>query len=259
MPCFNQVRFIERSLLSVLNQGYPDVELIVMDGGSTDGTLEVLRRYAADIAVLESGPDGGQSDALNRGFARATGALFGWLNSDDLYLPGAFAHAARLFDEHPGASVVYGDWLTIDTEDAVLERYLALACSRQRLVTEGFFCNAQAMFWRRALHRRFGRFDERLHYTMDYDFMLRLTGLAMPQEFLRTARALGCFRIYPGQKSGPFDARMAAEHRVIAERSGVTWKFSRAGRALRLLHRATRVLEYLQRGGPGFVLQKLRS
>lgn len=87
--------------------------------------------------------------------------------------------------------------------------------------------------------------------------MLRLTGLAAPREFLRTDRALGCHRVYPGEKSGPLDAHMALEHRLIAERSGMNWKYTPAGRLLRTFHRGTRVAEYLARSRPGFVLEKL--
>lgn len=249
MPSFNQARFIERSLNSVINQECEGVELIVMDGGSLDGTREILERYSRHLAVWRSEPDEGQSDALNKGFACAGGEIYGWLNSDDLYLPGAFHHAGQIFAAYPQIDVVYGDWLAIDENEGIRERHPALAASRGRLVTEGFFCNAQAMFWRRSLHQRLGHFDTQLHYTMDYDLMLRMISVAGAAAFFRVDRPLGCFRVYLGQKTGSPDpraqARVYEEHRRIAERAGTGWKYAPRGRALRLAYRVTRGAEYL--------------
>lgn len=259
MPSFNHAHFIERSLNSVVNQGHEGTQLIVMDGGSTDGTPAVLARYGQDIALWRSEADRGQSDALNKGFRHAGGDIFGWLNSDDIYLPGAFSHVAALFESHPEIEVVYGDWYSVDTEDRIRERHLGLACSRGQLITEGFFCNAQAMFWRGRLHERFGEFDLRLHYTMDYDLILRLLSLAGRRAFLRTQRPLGCFRVYPGQKTGSSDLKVAQEHWHIAARAGVSWKYSPRGRLLRRVYRVKRGAEYLLRRGPGYFLVKLRG
>lgn len=259
MPSFNQARFIERSLNSVRNQEYEGTELIVMDGGSRDGTREILERYSEHIALWRSEPDRGQSDALNKGFACATGEIYGWLNSDDLYLPGAFHHAAHIFAAYPHVEVVYGDWFSVDVSDAITEHCPALAASRGRLVTEGFFCNAQAMFWRRSLHERVGAFDLQLHYTMDYDLMLRLISVAGDRAFFRTRRPLGCFRVYPGQKTGSVSAPVAAEHRRIAARAGTSWKYAPRGRALRLAYRLTRGAEYFALGRRQHLLQKLRG
>jgi len=259
MPSFNHARFIERSLNSVLNQEYEGTELIVMDGGSKDGTRTILEEYSKHIAVWRSELDAGQSDALNKAFACATGEIYGWLNSDDLYLPGAFHHAAHIFAAHPRVDVVYGDWLRIDETDLIVERCPSLAPSRGRLVTEGFFCNAQAMFWRRNLHERVGKFDLQLHYTMDYDLMLRMISVAGSSAFFRTDRPLGCFRVYSGQKTGSLTNKVSEEHRRIAERAGTSWKYAARGRALRLAYRLTRGVEYLARRPHDYFLMKLRG
>jgi glycosyltransferase involved in cell wall biosynthesis len=259
MPSFNQARFIERSLNSVLNQEYERTELIVMDGGSSDGSRDILEKYSRHIAVWRSEPDVGQSDALNKGFARATGDIYGWLNSDDLYLPGALHHAAQIFAVYPGIDVVYGDWLTIDEGDRITEHFPALAPSRARTITEGFFCNAQSMFWRRSLHRRLGELDIALHYTMDYDLILRMISVAGRRAFFRTDRPLGCFRVYPGQKTGSADPRIGAEHRRIAARAGTAWKYSPAGHAVRLAYRLSRGAQFLARGRAAYLLLKLKS
>jgi glycosyltransferase involved in cell wall biosynthesis len=260
MPSYNHGRFIEQSLLSVINQGYPNVELIVMDGGSMDGTREILERHADHIALWRSERDDGQSDALNKGFRLATGEIFGWMNSDDIYCPGAFEFAARVFRAHPEVQVVYGDWYTLGLDHRIKSRYFSLPYSRGQMITEGVFCTAQAMFWRSDLHRRFGEFDVRLHYTMDYDLTLRMMELAGPSAFFRTPRPLGCFRVYPGQKTGSADepgGPVDLEHRLIAAKLGTTWKYGFRGRALRLVYRAKRVRDYLLRGGFEYVLWKL--
>ena len=100
MPSYNQVQFIERSILSVLNQDYPNIELIIIDGGSNDGTVEVIKKYEKHITFWVSEKDKGQSDALNKGFKHCTGEIYGWLNSDDLYLPNAFKHAATALEKY---------------------------------------------------------------------------------------------------------------------------------------------------------------
>lgn len=259
MPSFRHAGFIERSLNSVLNQEYEGTELIVMDGGSDDGTREILERYSPHIAHWRSEPDAGQSDALNKGFACASGEIFGWLNSDDLYLPGAMHHAAHVFSAYPQIDVVYGDWLTVDLTDRIVDHFPALAPSRGRLVTEGFFCNAQAMFWRRSLHERLGGFDAQLHYTMDYDLMLRMISLAGPAAFFRTDRPLGCFRVYRGQKTGSTDSPVPEEHRRIAARRGTSWKYDLRGHVLRTFYRLTRCAEYLARGRHDYLLRRLKG
>jgi glycosyltransferase involved in cell wall biosynthesis len=257
MPSFNHAHFIESSLLSVLNQGYLNLELIVMDGGSTDSTRQLLEKYDSDIAVWRSGPDGGQSDALNKGFKLASGEIFGWLNSDDIYCPGAFEFAAEILRDHPEVQVVYGDWYTLGLDHRISTRFFGLPYSRRQTITEGVFCNTQAMFWRKDLHRRFGEFDVRLHYTMDYDLILRLMELAGRRGFFRTERPLGCFRVYPGHKTATVGGPVAVEHRLIAEKLGTTWKYGIGGRAVRLFYRAKRVRDYLVRGGLEYVMWKL--
>src|SRR5579859_2701917 len=107
-PSLNQAAYLERTISSVLDQGYPELEYLVFDGGSTDGSVEILRRYADQIAYWESEQDRGQSHALNKGFERATGELVGWINSDDYYRPGAFAAAAEAFEANPEAEWVCG-------------------------------------------------------------------------------------------------------------------------------------------------------
>lgn len=259
MPAFNQVNFIERTLLSILNQNYPHLELIVIDGGSTDGTVEVLERYREHIAYFYSGPDKGQSDALNHGFSKATGEIFAWMNSDDLYLPGAIYSAVAAFESSPSASVVFGDWWSVDSDDAILDVNHAFDFNMGHFLYEGFHLNSQAMFWRREAHQRFGEFDVNLHSTMDYDLILRLGLVEGEGRFLRMPYPLACFRRHPNQKTKGMSQPVIDEHRVIAFKNGLARKYTISGRVMRLVYRARRAWWYLKRDGLDFTVARIRN
>lgn len=257
IPSYNQGRYLERTLRSVLNQTYPNLELIVVDGGSTDGSAVIIARYARYLSYWDSTRDAGQSDALNRGFSRATGDIFGWMNSDDLYLPNAFAHAVNAFKAAPHARIVVGDWWEIDAEDEVTTVNFAFDFSVRHFINEGFHVNSQAMFWRREVHERFGEFDVRLHRAMDYDLILRLGLTEGNKAFLRVPYPLACFRRHPQQKTIGFDPVLAQEHRRIADKNKLPLKFSRVGKVLWLFYRFRRAYWYLKRGGLGYLLRQV--
>lgn len=257
MPTFNHRAFIERSILSVLNQDYPNLEFIIVDGGSKDGTVEIIKKYASHLAYWVSEPDGGQSDALNKGFRHATGEIFGWLNSDDLYLPGAFAQAARAFAENPLKRIVHGDWLAIDAEDDIIAHEYSFDFSLNQFKYEGFHINAQAMFWKRDVHSRFSGFDAGLYNTMDYQMILEFGINEGVSAFSRVSKALGCFRRHPDQKTVGFTDRVLNEHRLIADRYGYRDKYRMAGKAKRFLFRFRRAYWYLRRGGFPYFLERL--
>lgn len=258
IPSFNQVQFIERTLLSLLNQNYPSLEIVVVDGGSSDGTTELLESYRDQLAYVFSGPDNGQSDALNHGFSKVSGEILCWLNSDDLQLPGSLHAVAEAFHAFPEASVVFGDWWSIDSQDRVTEVHYAFDFSLRHFIYEGFTLNSQAMFWRRDVHRRFGEFDVKLHRTMDYDLIVRLGLNEGPHKFVRLEKALACFRRHPEQKTTNAGGDIVeSEHRWIAEKNGFSRKYRAAGRFLRLAYRARRAWWYLKRGGIGFTWAQL--
>jgi len=124
-PSFNQGRFLEATMRSVLEQSYPKIEYIVVDGGSTDGSQEIIKQYANRLAWWVSEPDNGQTDAINKGFSRATGEIFAWLNSDDTYEPGAMAGAVAFLQKNPEVGMVYGDTNFIDAEGRVIGKFNA--------------------------------------------------------------------------------------------------------------------------------------
>ncbi|HWA85399.1 MAG TPA: glycosyltransferase family 2 protein [Opitutus sp.] len=204
-PSFRQGRFIEETIRSVLLQNYPATEFIVMDGGSDDGTVPLLEKYAPWLAHWESQPDGGQSQALNRGFARATGEIFGWINSDDYYLPGAFAAVARAF-RASRRPLLFGDWCERDGEaPALVARHEHPAFAFQVRVG-GRTLPSHATFWPRAAHLPV---NETLRFTMDADLFKRLAASGLRPRHI--AQPLAVFRRHAEAKSSTIVATAVEE------------------------------------------------
>jgi glycosyltransferase involved in cell wall biosynthesis len=175
-PSLNQAAYLERTIRSVVEQGYPDLEYLVFDGGSTDGSVEILQRYDDQIAYWESEPDRGQSHAVNKGFERATGEIVGWINSDDYYLPGALATAAAAFEANPDAEWVCGAcrYLNPDGSLETVWRPRLPRGPRAAWAYEPWYVPQASSFWRHPLLVRLGGLREDLHYAMDVEFGLRL-------------------------------------------------------------------------------------
>lgn len=195
-PSYNAVQFIEETIRSVQAQDYAPVEHIVMDGGSTDGTVDILRRYphlqwASDL-------DRGQSDALNKGFKVARGEILGWLNADDTYSIGTVAAAVAFLQAHPEVSVVYGDCAVIDEASRVTGSIATGEFNFSEQVL-GNLIPQPSVFLRRSAVAAVGGVDETLHYVMDYDLWLRLA--AAGYMFARIPGVLANFRMCPGTKS----------------------------------------------------------
>jgi glycosyltransferase involved in cell wall biosynthesis len=170
-PSLNQGRFVGAAIESVLAQDVPDVEHIVVDGGSTDETHNVLARYPHLIVLRDEGR--GQSQAVNLGFRAASGDVIGWVNADDCYVPGAFDGARRAFAKHPDAGFVYGNAEYIDETGAVVDEVRAGPFDLQRLLNGVNTIPQPSVFMRASVLERVGLLDERLHYVMDYELWLR--------------------------------------------------------------------------------------
>lgn len=257
IPSFNQGEFLERTLLSIFTQEYPNLELIVIDGGSSDSTIDILHRHNDKISYWISEKDRGQSHALNKGFCEATGEIFAWQNADDVYWPGALMTVGNAFLDSPQTTVTYGDHVEIDTDDRLIGIHHAFDFSVRQLQYEGFHTNVQATFWRREVHERFGVFDEKLHRTMDYDFLIRI-GRTEPRSALkRIPQILAGFRRHSGQKTQGIDDQLIREHRYIAEKLN-TGRYSAHGVLLRYLYRGRRLGWYIRRKGLGGTLGVVR-
>jgi glycosyltransferase involved in cell wall biosynthesis len=172
-PSFNQGRFIRATIESVLKQDYPRIEYLVMDGGSTDETRSILREYSDRIRWV-SEPDRGQAHAINKGWRQAAGSIVAYLNSDDVYLPGAVTSAVAALQAHPEASAVYGEGYHVDEAGAILERYPTEPFDPDRFREICFICQP-TVFLRREAVEHAGYLDESLRYCMDYDLWIRLT------------------------------------------------------------------------------------
>ena len=221
IPTLNQGPYIEDTLLSILWQGYDNVEIIVVDGGSTDETPAVLERYRPWISVLISEPDRGQSDAINKGFRQANGSIFAWLNSDDFYLPGAFRTVLAHFGANPSGHWVIGSGDIISADQHFLRHVPAREGSEQTLlaIENDCFLLQQSCFWSASLWQEAGGVDEGLSLLMDYDlwwrFSQRCSGLV-------TQEKLAVMRYYPTVKTRREGERFPAELATIYARYGAS-------------------------------------
>lgn len=203
-PSYNQAEYIERTIQSILSQEASfSFEMIVMDGGSTDGTLDILKRYE-DRLTWFSGKDAGQSDAINKGIARASGEIIGWLNSDDVYLPGALQKVVDQFDVHPESHWLYGYCRMIDENDREIRKWITWYKNRRsgkfrfnRLLTENFL-SQPAVFFKKEAFAKVGPLDLENHYAMDFDLWLAMAKLSPP---VVVKDWLAAFRLHGNSKS----------------------------------------------------------
>ena len=174
-PSFNQARFLEQTLLSVLHQDYSNLEYIVIDGGSTDGSLEIIKKYQHAIDYWVSEPDRGQSNAINKGICKAGGDIVAWLNSDDLYFPHAVSTAVRAFQENPNLALFYANCVFIDENGRFIRYFTEVEeFNEERLRNYTDFIMQPTTFFSRKKLNQAGLLDERLHYGMDWDLWCRL-------------------------------------------------------------------------------------
>ena len=220
-PSFNQAPFLRRTIESVLEQDYANLEYIVMDGASTDGSPEIIRGYADRLTEWESIPDRGQTDAINKGFARAKGSYIAWLNSDDIYYPGAVREAVDYLEAHPEVGMVYGDCNFIDAKDKVIGQFPAAQTDYDRLRRGYVHVPQAAAFFRRDLWEKVGPLDPEFFFAMDYDLWVRLAAEA-PLVYLPGHTWAG-FRLHGDAKTISADARCWPEMLKVHYREGGHW------------------------------------
>lgn len=224
-PSYNQRKFLEQAVLSVLNQGYPDLEYIVLDGGSTDGSVEILRNHADRIDFWTSEKDNGQADAVLRGFQRATGDVLCWLNSDDILLPGALRAVGEHFASNPDTELLIGGCVQIDEHGAFwrdrknrLAFNLGTLVTHHQLLSIGCRFAQPASFWKRSVFFEVGGFDPQLKFCFDYDMYLRMT---RRKPGARLKKFLAAFRVHPESKSSTLQEIQAREIRLLHQRFGM--------------------------------------
>ncbi len=216
-PSLNQGRYIEEAIRSVLLQGYPNLEYIMMDGGSTDGSLDIIKKYEPFLSHIGTGPDGGQTDAIKKGFERASGEILAYLCSDDRYLPGTFRRVASFFSRNPGVAFANGDINFIDGAGRVTKRFFV---SRPlRIVTANLGRHTwpqQGCFWPKWAYEKCGGMDVSFAFAMDKDLFMRLTA-AGPSKRI-SGPPLGEFRLHGHSKTATMMDVCRSEGRLILER-----------------------------------------
>lgn len=237
-PSFNQGQYIEETIRSVLGQGYPNLEYIIIDGGSKDETVSIIKRYEQYISYWVSEPDKGQTDALNKGLARATGEIIAYLNSDDVYLPGALWAVAEAYGRNPDADLFHGTCVSVDNDGREIGRQTARISEFSEIVDlwkvwwgKRQFVQPE-VFWTSRISEKIGEFRTSLFYVMDYEYWLRILRAGGKVCPLHTETS--CFRFTPNQKS---TAAAKAAQELLDVVKPVLWDWSSPlslGRRLRL-------------------------
>ena len=216
-PSFNQDRYLEETIQSVLSQDYPQIEYMVVDGGSTDATVKVIKRHEHKLAWWISEKDQGQTDAINKGFGHARGELLAWINSDDTYEPGAVTAAVKVLQEHPEIGMVYGDCNYINESGKVFGKFNS-AQTDYRLLRQGYtHIPQQTMFFRATLWKQVGPLDPSFYFAMDYDLWTRIAARA-PIKYIPQTWAN--FRLHTAGKTILADDRCWPEMMRVHYRDG---------------------------------------
>jgi glycosyltransferase involved in cell wall biosynthesis len=201
-PSYNQAQFLEETILSIINQDYPNLEYIIIDGGSTDNSVEIIRKYQDKITFWVSEKDSGQSEAINKGFKKATGDIVCWINSDDILLPHSLIKVANFYHSNPKIDFLTGHLLIIDQDSKIIENSFMLKQKRYYAKNGVFYIGQQSMFWKRDLFKRFGFLREDFHALMDKEFLIRV--LSNNCRIGHLNDTLGAIRIQKNSKSSLF-------------------------------------------------------
>jgi glycosyltransferase involved in cell wall biosynthesis len=212
---FNQGEFIEENIKSVLNQNYPNVEHIIIDAGSIDNTLEILRKYDRYINWI-SEPDKGQSDGLNKGFKKAKGEIIAWINSDDKLAPGALFNVANFFNEHPEEIAVVGDQSIIDESGTIQKTIESRAYDFDYLLNYARGITQNSIFFKKEIFNKVGYLNESLHYAMDRDLFIRITSI---KNIPYINKILAEFRLQPNAKTA------CGSYNFALELIKIRWKY----------------------------------
>jgi len=243
---FQQGRYLEQTIRSVLDQDYPALEYVIIDGGSTDRSKEIIRRYESALSYWVSERDRGQTEALVKGFQRSTGEILGWLCSDDLLLPGALHAVAEFFSAHPDVMAAYGDALWIDCDGRFLRPKKEMSFKRFVFLYDHNYVPQPSMFWRRSLYEAVSGLDPEFELAMDADLWERFSAKT---RIARISRYLSCMRFYSEQKTRSRKEDGRREIEIIRGRAYPRTMASPAGALLRIAARFTRIATKALAGG----------
>jgi glycosyltransferase involved in cell wall biosynthesis len=217
-PSFNQVKFLEQTIQSVLGQDYPRIEYLIVDGGSTDGSVDVIKKYEGRLAWWVSEQDKGQTDAINKGFKRAKGDILAWINSDDTYNPRAVGQSVKYLIENPEVGLVYADCNFINEDGQVIGKFNAAQTDYRRLREGYVHIPQQTMFFRAKYWKELGPLDPSFYFAMDYDLWTRIAAHT-PFKYL-SGKTWANFRLHTSGKTVAADDRCWPEMIRVHYRDG---------------------------------------
>ncbi len=229
MPSYNQSQYIEESIQSILDQDYPSLEFMILDGGSSDGSQEIIQRYARDLAFWQSQPDKGQTDALIQGFERATGDLLGWVNSDDVLLPGALQSIAQAYGSNPECGLFGGNFVIIDKVGRII-RCIRLPAQAALFARHGLFAFCQpGSFFKRQDYQAVGGLNADFYSVMDADLYFRM--ILNGTRYAHINKYIAGFRIHEMSKTMAESDKYDQENKLLQHRiwpkmkSNLAWQF----------------------------------
>lgn len=214
-PSYNQAQFLERTILSVLNQNYPNLEYIIIDGGSTDGSVEIIKKYEKYLSYWVSEKDKGQSHAINKGFDKSTGEILAWLNSDDTYLSETFYKVAKSFKRNPEADLIFGNIYFINEFDKRIGELRFTEFDFDTLVYEGGNLHQTGTFWTKNIYKKVGGLNSNYKFCMDYDFFCRVAKVG---KLCHMRDFFANFRMHANAKSSTINHIGCKEHKEIMRR-----------------------------------------
>lgn len=215
-PSYNQAKYLERTILSVINQNYPNLEYIIIDGGSNDGSVEIIKKYEKHLTYWVSEKDKGQSDAHNKGFSKASGDIFAYLNSDDIYLPNTLSLVAQKFQENENIDLIYGHAKLIDSDDNKIGLCVALPFKLKEHLNGVFSIPQPSSFWRKKVYEKVGGFNLNNHSCMDAEFYALAS--AYNFRFKNINEILSGFRIHPLSKTGDPNGIVKSLYKIDQEK-----------------------------------------
>lgn len=256
-PSYNQGEYLERTIVSVLNQNYPNLEYIIIDGGSTDNSVAVIKSYEEYLSFWVSERDQGQAQAINKGFSQATGTISAWLNSDDVYLPGTLEKIGTFFRDHPLADLVYGNTFYTNKHDEIIGDLVFTKFHLNTLIFNSIGVIQPSTFWKTDAANKLGGLREQFIFCMCLDLFLRMYKAGIEFHFMNDY--LSCYRMTKTHKTYTIaHVRLQERKAIIEELLDVNIDYNSLSHKLRsLLYQIRRLFSYLRQGELNYISRAL--